>query len=554
MNKKKMSRREFLQLTALTGAGLAITACQPTSAPTTAAATQVPPTAVPPAAAPTAIPAAAGPKLGGTFKIAQLGDFNSWNAWTMSSANDIMHNLAYSRLIWKDGNGEIHPDLAESWDMASDGLTLTMKLRKDVTWHDGKPFKAGDMVEMFGYTTDEALKDVSGVQKITGLLKSIQGVTAPDDSTLVLTFPQPVPFIYDILDYWYAILIPDKTDGNLTKELAIGTGPFKMTEWKPKGFTRHVKFPDYFQPDVPYLDEVVVLRFDQQEILIPNMQSGEVDGLDTIPHTEVEMIQTDPNFWVQMNEGSGNILNIIVNTQKPPLDKKEVRQALSYALDRETITKEVFYGINQPICSPFYNPASIAHRDDLVMAHPFDLDKAKDLLDKAGVGNIEIDFVAWAAEPTWKTYALIWQSDLAKIGVKLNIVEFETAKFYDIALKTSDLEGHNLVGWATGRCRRDPAIFFQTQQQYAGGPKTGMANPYGWYNPEYEEMVAGARVELDPALRAEMYQRANEILVDELPMIQICTNLKVSGFAKAVQGVGTDLLGFRLYDKIWLDR
>lgn len=502
---------------------------------------------------PTPIPVEAGPKMGGTMIWAELGDFNSWNAWTMSGTNDIMHNLVYSRLIWKDASGEVHPDLATDWELSEDGLTMTLNLRKDVKWHDGKDFTANDYVEMFGYTKDEVLLTVSGVQKINGLIKTFTDVEAVDDYTLKLTFPQPIPFIYDILDYWYAILLPDKEDGNLTKTLAVGTGPFKMVEWKPKEFVRFEKFADYYNKDVPYLDEFIIRRLDQAETLVPNLLSGSVQGIGKVPFSNVETIDADPNYHSYIVD-TGNIVNVIVNTNKPPLDKKEVRQALSYALDRQLIADEVYYGLVVPTTSPFYSPASIAYREDLVNAHAFNLEKARQLLDEAGVDTLELSFVTGTGFPEWKIYAQIWQSDLAKIGVTLKIDEFENAKFYEIALNNPDLDGYDLAGWGTGRTKRDPAIFFQTQQQYAAGEKAGLANPYGWYNEEYENLVAQGRIELDPEVRAELYQRANEILVEELPMIQVCSNTYVAGLHNDVQGIYTDLLGMYGFDLLWLDQ
>ncbi len=407
---------------------------------------------------------------------------------------------------------------------------------------------------MYQYTKDPDLKTVSGVQKIGGLMKSFSDVVAVDDYTLKLVFSQPVPYVYDILDYWYAILIPDKTDGNLTKGMAVGTGPFKMTEWKPKEYVKLEKFADYYDPNAPDLDGIVITRLDQAETLVPNLMSGAVDGVGHVPAANVDEITADPNYTDLVNEGSGNITNIIVNTKIAPLDKKEVRQALSYALDRQLIAEQVYYGVAEPITSPFYSPASLAYREDLVMAHPFDLDKAKALLEQAGVGNFELTFITATGFPDWKIYAQIWQADLAKIGITLKIEEFDTAKYYDIVLNHSDLEGYNLAGWATGRTKRDPAIFFQTQQQYAAGPKTGMENPYGWYNAEYEDSVAKASTEMDTAKRQALYQRANEILVDELPMIQVATNPTVAGLSKDVKGLYADLIGFYKFDGVWLDR
>lgn len=563
-----LTQKVFTIWTVLLMVVLLATACAPaastaTNAPAASTATSAPveDTATKVVSEPTVLPTEviaektdqATVKKGGTLTWAELGDFTSWNAWAMSGTNDIIHNMIYSRLLWKDASGEIHPDLATKWEIAADGLSMTLKLRDDVKWHDGKAFTANDYVDMFKYTKDEVLSTATGVQKINGLLKSIQDVTAVDDFTLKLTFAQPVPFIYDILDYWYAILIPDKEDGNLTKTMAVGSGPFKMTEWKTKEYVRLEKFADYYNKDIPYLDEIIIRRLDQTETLVPNLMSGAVDGIGKVPSSYVETIKADENYDVMINEGSGNIVNVVVNTNLAPLDKKEVRQALSYALDRQLIADEVYYGISEPITSPFYSSASIAYREDLVTAHEFNLDKAKELLAAAGVGDITLTFVTGTGFPEWKIYAQIWQADLAKIGITLKIDEFENAKFYEIA-QSADLGGYNLAGWGTGRTKRDPAIFFQTQPQYGAGEKSGIVNPYGWYNAEYEDCVTNGRTELDSAKRAEYYQRANEILVEELPMIQVVTNPYVAGLSKNVKGLYADLLGFYGFEQVWLDR
>lgn len=540
----KISRRKFLQMSAIAGAGIVITGCKPAATPTP---TPKPPTPVPTPVPPTPVPV--GPKRGGTLKYAELGDFNAFNPWRMFLANATINSPVFSRLVWKDADGKAHLDMAESTQLAPDGLSYRVKMRENIRWHDGQECTAQDFVNMFGYTQDEVLKQDAGVTKLAGLVKSIKEVKALDKYTLEFTFTGPLPYIEDILDYWYAIRIDDREDPALIKRLAIGTGPFKMVEWVPKQYSRYVRYENYHLPGVPYLDEWLFLRFDQAETLLPNLQAGAIDGFSRVPHADVEKLKADPNVWLEFAEASGSIFNIIINTKKPPLDKKEVRQALAYSLNRPEIVKSVYYGLVVPTSSPFYSPASMAYREDLVDAYPFDLDKAAKLLEQAGVKNLELDFHVAALIAGSKLYAQIWQADLAKIGVKLNIHEVESARFYEIAGK-SDLEGFGIHPWATARMRRDPAIFFDTQPQY----RSGAGNPYGWANAEFEKLVAEAAVELDPDKRRQMYQRCNEILVDELPMIQICSNISIYAWNKYVKDTYTDLNGYLQLDKAWLDK
>jgi ABC-type transport system substrate-binding protein len=516
MKGKKFSRRDFLKISAATGLGMVASSCTPSETATPeAVATEVPPEVV--------------------EQVLNWGEnttFNSWNAWTMSSVNDSIHNIVYSRLIWKDSDGNIYPDLADEWTVADDGLSMTLNLNPDAKWHDGNPVVAGDFVEMFGYHDDPEMADNSGVQKLWGLLRTIENMEAVDDKTLKLMFPQPVPYIYT----------------RLFKTLAMGSGPFKMVEFKENEFTRFERYGDYFG-DPAILDEVVIKKL-SDDALVPNLESGAIDCVKRLNTAQFDYVKGLADFDVLINEGSGNINNIVVNTLLPPLDDNRVRQAISHALDRQGIIDNVYYGIGEPTCAPFYSPASIAYREDLVNLYPFDLDKARSLLDDAGVGAIELSIVGSPGFPEWTLAFQIWQADLAKIDVTLNIVEVELTEFYEIA-RMPDLDGNNLAGWGTGRTKRDPAIFFQTQQQYFGGPAgSDYVNPFGWVSEDMNDAVVAAMVERDPDKRSELYQTANEILTVEQPMINYRSNPQLVAYNTKVEGLEADLLGFWMYDNV----
>jgi peptide/nickel transport system substrate-binding protein len=229
---------------------------------------------------------------------------------------------------------------------------------------------------------------------------------------------------------------------------------------------------------------------------------------------------------------------MMVNTTKAPLDKKEVRQALSYSLNRVDLVKTAFFGVSKPITSTFYSPTSIAYRDDLVMAHPFDLDKAKQLLNGAGVQTLDLSFVVTPAWPQMKLWGLVWQQDLAKINVNLKINEVENAKFYEIGA-AKDFEGNDLIGWLNGRTTRDPAIFWSTQGNY----RANNMNPRGFANDDLEKLVASGAVETDPDKRKAIYQQLNQLTIDQSHVIAVATNPRIFAYKKAVQGVTVDLNG-----------
>ncbi len=550
----RTTRRAFLVSTLATSAGALVAACAPPAAPAPAKPTEA---AKPAAAQPTAAvskpaevkpaetkPAevaksAASTGRGGTFNYAEAGDFNDFNPWTYTAVNFELYNQVFSRLMWKDGTGRSVPDLAESWQLAPDNLSLRLKLRDGVKWHDGADLTAQDFVTMWGYLQDESLSKHVGVTKIRGITSPIKQAEAPDRSTLELRFDAPVPYVYDILDYVYAIRIDDPSDPSMLKKLPVGTGPFKITEWQTSQFARFVKNPDYYNREAPLLDEVVFKRLGQAETLVPNLKSGAVDGILMTSLGDVGPLQSDPNYTLEVNDNAGSIFNIQLNVTKPPLDKKEVRQALSYSLNRVEMAQTAFFGVSKPITSPFYSPTSLAYREDLLMAHQFDLDKARSLLEGAGARNMELSIIVTPAWPQMKLFALLWQADLAKIGIRLKINEVENAKFYELNGDKS-LQGEDMQAWLNARTTRDPAIFWSTQRNYRAGPTSGT---HAYINEEMEQLITAAATETDAEKRKQTYQKLNEMTIDASHVIQIATNPRVWAYGKAVRDVGVDLNG-----------
>jgi peptide/nickel transport system substrate-binding protein len=545
----RISKRRFLRLALLGVAGSTLAAaCGPAGVPAAptavpaAAATTAPAAAAAKPAATTSAPAAtnapAAATKGGTFTYAEAGDFNNFNPWNFSAVNFEMYDQVFSRLLWKDGTGKANPDLAESWQLTPDDLSVTLKLRNGLKWHDGKPVTAQDFVDSFGYLSDPALAKDPSVLKIKGLMGSVNEATAPDPSTLKLAFSAPVPYATDILDYWFLIRFDDKTDPQFVNKIPVGTGPFSMTQWVPQQFASFSKFADYWNKDQPNLDQFMFKRLSQAETLLPNLKSGAVDGVLLTSLSDVQQLQSDPAYSVDVNENAGSIFNMNVNTAKPPLDKMEVRQALSYSLNRVDMVKTAFFGVCKPITSTFYSPASLGYREDLLMAHPFNLDKAKQLLNGAGVQTLDLSFVVTPAWPQMKLWGLVWQQDLAKIGVTLKINEVENAKFYEIGA-ASDLQGNDLIGWLNGRTTRDPAIFWSTQGNYRGNNM----NPRGFVNEDLEKLVASGAVETDADKRKTIYQQLNQLAIDQSHVIAVATNPRIFAYKKAIQGATVDLNG-----------
>jgi peptide/nickel transport system substrate-binding protein len=151
------------------------------------------------------------------------------------------------------------------------------------------------------------------------------------------------------------------------KSAPIGTGPFKYVKWTTGQSLQMARFPDFYLNGLPYLEGINFQRLGQPESLVPNLKSGAMDAVLLPNLSDVAALQSDSTYKVEVTEASGTMFDMVVNVKKPPLDNKQVRQALSYSLDRVGMAKSAFFGVAHPIGTPFYSPVSIAYREDLVM-------------------------------------------------------------------------------------------------------------------------------------------------------------------------------------------
>jgi ABC-type transport system substrate-binding protein len=377
-----------------------------------------------------------------------------------------------------------------------------------------------------------------GIRKTRDLLVPVKDITALDKFTVQFTFNNPLPYFTDILDYLWVIRVDDVNDPAFLKKPPVANGPFKLAEWVPNQYARFVKNADYYVKGRPNLDTFMFKRLDRPETLVPNLQSGAVHGIYISNPADLQQLQADKSVTVVTTMHPGSMFPVMLNFKKPPLDKKEVRQALSYAMNRVEFAKSAFFGVSQPISSMFFFPASLGYREDLNKAYAFNLDTAAKLLDKAGVKNLSLNTIVTPRWPQMKLFCLIWQADLAKIGVKLNVTEVEQAKFLEAGAAV-DFQGLDMIPWVVGRATRDPAIFFSTQTTHRGG-KTAK---YGWVNDELEKLVDDGAKELDPAKRKAIYQKCNEILVEEVPMLHVANDPRMWAWSNKVKGVITELVG-----------
>jgi peptide/nickel transport system substrate-binding protein len=527
----QVSRRAFLGTIALgTGAAL-LSACAPIapSAPAPAAATAKPAAGTTPAAA-----AAGQPKAGGKLVAAKLGDVANLDGHYWSPNNGLHVWLAYDTLARYDENLKPQPQLAESWDISSDYKQVTVNLRKGVMYHSGREFTSDDVV----WNLKRALDPKITVGIITGFFGQDPQFTAKDKYTVVMQTSQPWPTVFDMF-HVVNMLDKDTTDvATNAQTKAIGTGPFVLQEYRQGESMRFTKNPTYWQSGKPYLDEILVnVRSDAQS-MVADLESGNTHLIVQPTLQDFQRLKADTKYQAQFLTPAAGMYQIQPNVTFKPLDDKHVRQALNYALDRKRIADTVLLGLVGPedLPWPTNSPAYEAAKNSM---YAFDLDKAKSMLSQAGVNDLQLDFVYAPTVPEYATIAQIYQSDLAKIGVTLNVKNMEIAALFDV-IHHQKYNGFYTLNdnWAA----MEPISMLSV-----GASLNPKINNAGFSDDSYTQLVAKTAAEPDPAKRKQMYSQLNDFILDQSFGMPIAPSTSRVVSQAAVKG-----LEFRLNDVMYL--
>ncbi|MBV9325293.1 MAG: ABC transporter substrate-binding protein [Chloroflexi bacterium] len=501
---KRVRRRAALRMMAHGAAMVALAACG-TSVPSSPAVSVASPTAAaPPGSAATgtsATPAAAPRKTGGTLRIGVPADISSLDAHTSSSLLSITQSMAFDRLVAYDVAAKPRPMLAESWDVTPDYKQVKLNIRKGVQWHSGREFTSDDV--KWNLLRGQDAKAATG--SYVNQASWFPTIETADKYTAILKSDVSRPAIFDYLN---VLNMVDQVSlgGPDAKTMAIGTGPFVFKEWVQGDHLTYSRNPNYWRTGYPYLDGIIVNVVRDLNAMSTRLEAGALDAIYGPNITEFLRFKDDPSYQALIPPGQQSGMAMGVNTLFPPTDNKLVRQALNYAADRKRFTDQIFRGIVRPVSLP-WDPNSLAYEASKESFYTFDLDKARSLLASVGVSSAELDFLASPNTPEWDLISQIYQSDLASIGIKLNVVKLDQAAWLD---QVNNRKYHGF--WAS------------TMAIGTGEPVSGLSlgratdpnsNNEGYRNDAYTELINGLASEPDVGKRKAMYSQVNDILLDD---------------------------------------
>jgi peptide/nickel transport system substrate-binding protein len=482
----------------------------------------------------------------------------------------------YEPLAGWDSAGNLRPVLAaaipgrEDGTLAADGKSVTWKLKPGVTWHDGKPFTADDVVFNWQYAADPATAATT-----VGTYKDIK-VEKLDDLTVKVLFDKPTPYWADAFVGTRGMIIPKHLfadySGAKSREAPanlkpVGTGPYKFKDFKPGDMVAGEINTSYHMENRPYFDSVemkgggdavsaarAVLQtgeFDfawnlqvEDEVLV-KMEKGGKGRASIVDTGNIEHIQvnfTDPSTEVDGERSS-------LKTKHPILSDKAVREALSVLLDRASVEKFI-YGRTGPATANFLNnPEPVRSKNT---SYEFNIDKANAILDKAGWAKgadgvrakdgkkLKFVFQTSINQPRQKTQAIFKQA-CQKAGIDIEVKAVVASVFFSSDVANPDTYPHfytDLQMYTTTMTQPDPEIFmsqFCSWEAAAKDNKWQGRNITRWQSKEYDDVFKAAQGELDPVKRAALFIKMNDLVIADQVVIPVV-------YRRGAQGVANNLV------------
>jgi peptide/nickel transport system substrate-binding protein len=431
---------------------------------------------------------------GGTLVAAIGGDPDQLDPHTTTSsfAFTVLENV-YDTLVQPGDDLTPEPALAESWETSDDLLTWTFTLREGVTFHDGSPLTASDVVASFERIAEEGANAFR--------LGAVEAYEAPDDRTVVMELNRPAPNLLDQIGAFKGMAIAPAAAieaGTLGDE-PIGTGPFSFGSFTPGDSVVLEANSDYWG-EGPFLDGVEFRVIPDESVKLTNLETGEVDWIDSVPPQQLDQLAEDDSIVLGRVAGN-DYWYMALNNAREPFDDPNVRRAIAFALDIDTITEAAKFDAATP------NETAIPETSFWYLDYaPYgqDLDEAQRLLDEAGVSDLTIDLMVTNEFPETVTSAQVIASQLAEVGIS---VEIRTEDFSTWLADQGEGEFDAFsLGWLGNI---DPDDFYYAQHHSTGG-----FNFQGFADDEVDELLDAARVETDQDARKDLYDQAATRIVD----------------------------------------
>jgi peptide/nickel transport system substrate-binding protein len=466
------------------------------------------------------------------FRYATTGDILGLDPHVNNNGptNTMKDNL-YGRLLHRLPDLSVEPDLATAWELGDDGVTWRFALREGVTFHNGNPFNADDVI----YSFERQKQDTS---EMTFALASVQEIRKVDDHTIELVTAGPDPTLLFNMPFFYIVdqeymeendafeIVPGAGKTNFANTNANGTGPFKIVEWVQDNRLVLEPNEDWWNQEnrTDNLDQAIFTPINNDATRVAALLSGEIDLIYPVPLQDIARLQGDPN--IEVLEGP-ELRTIFLGmdqwreesldepgTKNPFLDRR-VREAFAHALDLDAIHRVVMRGASTPT-GLMIAPGINGFQEDMNEPYPYDPERSKELLAEAGYPEgfpVTLDcpndrYVNDEAICT----AIVPMLERIGIDITLN-AQTQSLHFNKIGESTGNDTSFYMLGWTPGSYDAHNAL---QNLMTMDGEAQGTWNSGRYSNPKVEELTDQIAVEIDEARRNELIREAFQIHKDDV--------------------------------------
>ncbi len=466
------------------------------------------------------------PKYGGVLNVTQREELPQGFSIHESATNStVWPSLpCFSNLVLFDPQKMVESvdtivgELAEKWSWQDNHRSLAFFLRRNVTWHDGRPFTSKDVKYTFDMVREA--KDAPARLRINprkDWYANVEAIEAPDPYTVVFRLRRPQPSFLLLLASGYSPVYPTHVPPGEFRTRCVGTGPFRLKEWRKGEFVEYVRNPDYFVKERPYLDGLKYVIIAERGTRFAALQAGRLDVAMPIDGTRTLTAQLKaavPKMVITEINPNANA-NILMNTKRPPFDNVKVRRAISLAIDRRAYVKAVEQGgavVGASLAPPPWGIWGLREQELARLpgyGRP-ESDKARTraLLAEAGYGpghplRVEMATRAMAIFVDFASFVI---DELKQVGVEATLKQVESAQWHPLVTRREYQIGSNFTGLGVD----DPDANFP-ENYGCGSPR----NYTDYCDEQVMRMIEQQSQELDPKKRLALVWRIQEKLEED---------------------------------------
>jgi len=468
---------------------------------------------------------AGGPALAQTTQkkeliTAQSGDVSKFDPHYSTSSNDVRVSFnLFDNLTSRHPDGKLYPGLATEWKLEGP-TTWRFKLRQGVKFHNGDPLTSADVKYSIERTYDPAAKTM-----VATVFGTIEKIDAPDASTVVITTKKPDPLLAARLAFYGGQVVTKKylesVGNDAFNAKPVGSGPVRFTSWVKDDRAVLEANPDYWGGKID-MDRWIMRPIPETAPRIAALLKGEVDAITQLPPDQEERVAGNASTRVAGALYAG-LYVLAVNSKRPPLDNPLVKQALSLAIDRESIVKELWRGRGVVPNGPIAKGDN--HFDVSLPPLPYSPAEAKDRLKKAGYKGEEIFIettVAYVSQDKAMAEAIAAMWKDVGVNVKVEVIE------YSVRAQKNREKSFKGVFWSDPTSTLSDPDGMMWRLLGPGGPQDY------WREAKFDELGNAARFSVDEKFRGQAYKEMTKIFLEHLPWLPVIQPYEDYGIQKYI--------------------